>query len=57
MFFFIINSYPSSLISLFYIMYSYILDILLFIVLSYYVFGEQFLYGNSVFRYCFKKYN
>ena len=57
MFFFIINSYPSSLISLFYIMYRYILDILLFIVLSYYVFGEQFLYGNSVFRYCFKKYN
>ena len=57
MFFFIINSYPSSLISLFYIMNSYILDILLFIVLSYFVFGEQFLYGNSVFPYCFKKYN
>ena len=57
MLFFIINSYASSLISLFYIMYSYILDILLFIVLSYYVFGEQFLYRNSVFPYCFKKYN
>ena len=57
MLFFIINSYASSLISLFYIMYSYILDILLFIVLSYYVFGEQFLYRNSVFPYCFKKHN
>ena len=38
-------------------MYSYILDILLVVVLSYYVFGEQFLYGNSVFPYCFKKLN
>ena len=33
-------------------MYSYILDILFFIVLSF-IFGEQFLYWNSVSPYCF----
>ena len=51
-FVFIIIWYPSSLISLFYVMYSYILDILFFILLSF-IFGVQFLCWNSVCLYFF----
>ena len=54
-FFFFVNYLSSSSCIFFvfpYIMYSYILDILFLIVLSF-SFGGHFLYGNSVSPYCF----